>query len=157
MLLGCCLFERSVSALLVQKGNLLFTDSNSQTPVSSLRSLLFSLLALLPEESSPRVIVVKPDLPAPTPVRPNGTKPRQSSPPYDPSILFILEFAATLALRDAETVDALGKDVAGALEGVIRDAAHVHTIVVSRAVYYLLRLLRASNVGLRASGLEQSS
>jgi golgi-specific brefeldin A-resistance guanine nucleotide exchange factor 1 len=118
-----------------------------------LKSLLFSLLTVLPEETSPRVIVVKPDLPTPAPVRPNGTKSRQAIPAYDPSVLFVLEFAAGLALRDAETVEAMGKDVGDALTGVVRDAVNFHPIVVSRALYYLLNLLLKSNVSCRLSVL----
>ncbi len=65
---------------------------------------------------------------------------------YDPTVAFVLELATVLALRDAETVEALAKEVADALQTVIRDSAHVHSVVIGRAAYYLLRLLLASNV-----------
>ncbi|EON60989.1 hypothetical protein W97_00199 [Coniosporium apollinis CBS 100218] len=117
----------------------------SRMPIDSLKSLLSSLLSQIPEVSSPRVIVVKPDLPAPSPRRPNGTKARPNGPVYEPSVAFVLELATVLALRDAETVEALGKEVADALQTVIRDSAHVHSVIISRAAYYLLRLLLASN------------
>lgn len=119
----------------------------SNLPVHSLKALLRALLAQIPEDTSPRVIVVKPEIPSTSsPVRPNGNKARPNRPAYDPSIVFVLELATILALRDKETVEELGKDVADALQTVIRDAANVHPVVVSRAVYYLLSLLRASNV-----------
>lgn len=111
----------------------------------SLKSLIASLIAQIPESSSPRVIVVKPEIPAPSPLRPNGTRPQSKKPVYDPCLVYILELATVLALRDAETVEHLGQQVAGALQTVIRDAAHVHPVVLSRAVYYLLLLLKASN------------
>ena len=111
----------------------------------SLKSLIASLIAQIPESSSPRVIVVKPEIPAPSPLRPNGTRPQSKKPVYDPCLVYILEMATVLALRDIETIEQLGQQVANALQTVIRDAAHVHSVVLSRSVYYLLLLLKASN------------
>ena len=111
----------------------------------SLKSLIASLIAQIPESSSPRVIVVKPEIPAPSPLRPNGTRSQAKKPVYDPCLVYVLELATVLALRDTETVEQLGQQVASALQTVIRDTAHVHSIVMSRAVHYLLLLLRASN------------
>jgi brefeldin A-resistance guanine nucleotide exchange factor 1 len=51
-----------------------------------------------------------------------------------------------LAVRDEETVKELAKDVADALATVIRNASNLHPVVIARAVYYLLVLLKASNV-----------
>lgn len=116
----------------------------SRTPIEALQSLLDSLLAQIPEDSSPRVITVKPDLPAPSPLRPNGSKARTQGSQYDPSLVFALELATIVALRDAETVEKLGKSVADALQTVLRDN-NVHPVVLSRTVYYLLKLLRGSN------------
>lgn len=115
--------------------------------MDSLKALLRALLAQIPEDASPRVIVVKSDAP-PTnsPARGNGSKTRSNQPAYDPAVVFVLELSTILALRDRETVEELGKDVADALQTVIRDAANIHPVVVSRSVYYLLTLLRASNV-----------
>jgi brefeldin A-resistance guanine nucleotide exchange factor 1 len=48
-------------------------------------------------------------------------------------------------MRDAETVEALGKDLANALQSVIRNASNYHDVVISRVTYYLLSLLRASD------------
>jgi brefeldin A-resistance guanine nucleotide exchange factor 1 len=118
----------------------------SQLPVESLRSLLMSLLAQIPEDGSPRVIVVKPELPNTTTPRPNGSKSKLNRPTYDPSLVFVLELATVLALRDEETVRELAKDVIDSLTSVIRDASKLHPVVVARSVYYLLSLLEASNV-----------
>ncbi|KAK5165588.1 GDP/GTP exchange factor for ARF [Saxophila tyrrhenica] len=118
----------------------------SELPVESLKSLTMSLLAHLPEHDSPRVIAVKPELPAPTPLRANGTKSAGSEAPvYDPAVVYVLELATILALRDEETITALGSDVAGALQAVIADADRLHPVALSRTVFYLLALLRASN------------
>ena len=112
-------------------------------PIEALRSIVDSLLAQLPEEESPRVIVVKPDLPPPSPARP---LPRTNTPAYDPAVVFVLELSTLLCLRDEETVHDLGMDVAETLRRIVRNSANVHYIVISRAVYYLLRLLHASQV-----------
>jgi brefeldin A-resistance guanine nucleotide exchange factor 1 len=118
----------------------------SQLPLDSLRSLLMSLLEQIPEDGSPRVIAVKPEIPSVTSPRPNGNKVKLNRPIYDPSLVFVLELATMLALRDEETVAELAKDVADALASVIRDASKLHHVIVARSVYYLLSLLKASNV-----------
>ncbi|RMZ34859.1 hypothetical protein D0859_01016 [Hortaea werneckii] len=119
----------------------------SELPVGSLESLTMSLLSHLPENESPRVISVKPELPAPTPLRGNGTKLSQNAdqPVYDPAVVYVLELATILALRDEETITSLGSDVADALQAVTRDADRLHPVALSRTVFYLLSLLRASN------------
>lgn len=104
-----------------------------------------SLLSHVPEDTSPRVIVVKPEMPAPSPLRPNGMKAQHETPVYDPALVYVLELATILALRDEETISALGADAADALQVVIRDAERLHHVTTSRAVFYLLSLLRASN------------
>jgi brefeldin A-resistance guanine nucleotide exchange factor 1 len=118
----------------------------SQLPLESLRSLLMSLLEQIPEDGSPRVIVVKSELPSTTSPRSNENKPKLNRPIYDPSLVFVLELATMLALRDEETVEELAKDVADALASVIRDASKLHPVVIARSAYYLLSLLKASNV-----------
>ena len=118
----------------------------SELPVGSLKSLTLSLLAHLPEHDSPRVIAVKPEIPAPTPVRPNGTKSTGlDRPMYDPAVVYVLELATILALRDEETITVLGSEVADALQAVIGDSDRLHPVALSRTVFYLLALLRASN------------
>ncbi|KAF2744238.1 Sec7-domain-containing protein [Sporormia fimetaria CBS 119925] len=117
----------------------------SQLPVESLRSLLMSLLDHLPEDDSPRVMVVKPELPNSPTSRTNGSKAKLNRPVYDPALVFVLELATVLALRDNETVQELAKEVIDALDTVIRDAPRLHPVVIARSVYYQLSLLKASN------------
>lgn len=117
----------------------------SQLPVEALRSLLMSLLEHIPEDGSPRVIAVKPEIPGASP-RQNGSRMKGKGPVYDPSLVFVLELATVLALRDEETVKELAKDVTDALSSVIHDTTKHHALVVARSVYYLLSLLKASNV-----------
>ncbi|EMC91775.1 hypothetical protein BAUCODRAFT_79330 [Baudoinia panamericana UAMH 10762] len=119
----------------------------SELPVESLKSLTMSLLSHLPESESPPFITVKSEMSAPTPVRANGMKGGQSAEPpvYRPAVVYVLELATILALRDEETIAALGADVADALQSAIRDAERLHPVALSRTVFYLLALLRASN------------
>lgn len=114
-------------------------------PIPSLRSFIPVLLQHVPEESSPR-ITVKPDMPAPSPVRPNGHRAKHSGASYNPTVVYVLELATMLVTRDADTVRELGKNVADVLQSMIRQARDVHPAVISRALYYLLKLLGASNV-----------
>lgn len=93
-------------------------------------------------------MIVKPDLPAPTPIRPNGQKAKPVGLAYDPSLVFVLELTTILVARDADTVTSLGKELASALQNVVRDSSHVHPVTLSRAVYYLLSFLRASHVSI---------
>lgn len=115
----------------------------SELSVETLKALTSALLSHLPEADSPRVMAVKPELPSP--VRTNGTKPVTEAPIYDPAMVYVLELATILALRDEETITTLGADVANALQTVIRDADRLHSVALSRTVSYLLTLLRASN------------
>lgn len=117
-------------------------------PTPSLKCLVQALLEQLPEESSPVVIVVKPDRPTPVRIKTNGHQTDSRGPLYDPSTVFILELATILAMRDNDSASAVGEAVADALQNVIRNSANVHPLVVSRAVLYLLHLLKASQVGM---------
>jgi golgi-specific brefeldin A-resistance guanine nucleotide exchange factor 1 len=94
--------------------------------------------------------VVKPELP-PTSPRTSGRR-KANAPVYDPTLVFVLELATVLALKDEESVRELGKDVAGALQSVIRNASNLHFVAISRVVYYLLSLLRESGVSQTLSG-----
>lgn len=114
-------------------------------PSESLVDLVNALLEQLPEQSSPVVIVVKPDRPPPAPARPNGQR-ANPGPQYDPALVFVLELATIVAMRDAETIVAVGKLVSDTLYNVVRNAVKVHPLVLTRAVYYLLHLLNASQV-----------
>lgn len=124
---------------------MLANNSHSALPVDSLKAVIDTLLSQIPEDSSPSVITVKPDLP-PTSPRTSGTRRKANAPVYDPTMVFVLELATILTLKDEETVRELGKDVASALESVIRNASNVHYVAISRVVYYLLTLLRSSDV-----------
>ncbi|KAK4617730.1 hypothetical protein CLAFUW4_12238 [Fulvia fulva] len=117
----------------------------NELPVESLKSLTMSLLSHLPENESPRVISVKQDLPAPAPVRANGTKSTAELPVYNPAVVYILELVTILAMRDDDTIKALVPDVAEALQTVVKDADRVHPVALSRTVFYLLTLLKVSN------------
>ena len=113
-------------------------------PPFSLKNLVHALLEELPQESSPVVIVVKPNRPTPAPVKINGHRTDSRGPVYDPSVVFILELATILAMRDEDSIAIVGEAVADVLQNVIRNAANIHPLVVSRAVFYLLHLLHAS-------------
>ena len=117
-------------------------------PTRSLQALVSALLEQLPEKSSPVVITVKPERPSPSSPRTNGHRTIHQGPIYDPAVVFVLELATVLAMRDAESIATMGQAVADALHTVVRDAANVHPLVLSRAVYYLLHLLNASQVSL---------
>ena len=58
----------------------------------------------------------------------------------------MLELATILAMRDPETIAVVGKLVSDALYNTVRNAANVHPLVLTRAIYYLLHLLNASQV-----------
>lgn len=65
---------------------------------------------------------------------------------YNPSAVYVLELASMLAIRDENSALAVGRDVAEALQDVVRNAPNLHPMIVSRAVFYLLHLLEASYV-----------
>lgn len=115
-------------------------------PVKALKPLVEALLAQIPDDPSAIVISVKSetDISAPT----NGQKSANSEPVYDPAMVYLLELCTVLALRDKETVTALGADVAEALQNVMRHAGSYHSIMISRTMFYLLHLLHASYVSL---------
>lgn len=104
-----------------------------------------TLLDQIPEDNGTGVVIsVKADnIPAASPA--SGPK-SQSSPTYDPALVYVLEYCTVLALRDEKTVELLGKRVVEALQSVLRNATHYHPILVSRTTFYLFRLLKASYV-----------
>lgn len=122
----------------------------SHTPVESLRPLVRALLDQLPDDPSAVVISVKVENSAsPT----NGQKNVDKGPVYDPSVIYVLELCTVLALRDTESTLAFGKDVAEALQNVIRNGSSYHSVVISRTLFYLLQLLYASYVSALSSGI----
>jgi brefeldin A-resistance guanine nucleotide exchange factor 1 len=114
----------------------------SELPVESLKTLTLALLAQLPQQDSPPLTTVKPENHAPQ--GRNGSKGGVEQPVYNPAVVYVLELATILALRDEVTITTLGADVADALQSVVRDAERLHPIALSRTVFYLLSLLRAS-------------
>ncbi|KAJ6144511.1 hypothetical protein N7470_008406 [Penicillium chermesinum] len=68
-----------------------------------------------------------------------------NQPKYDPSMIFVLELATVLTLRDEGTLEVLGERLATTLQTLIRDAKNLHPLTVSRIVSYLLNLLRLSH------------
>jgi brefeldin A-resistance guanine nucleotide exchange factor 1 len=112
-------------------------------PVDSLKHLVQALLAQLPEDpSSIEFIASERDTPSPI----NGQSAKSTGPLYDPAMVYLLELCTVLALRDQETVVALGGDVAEALQNVLRHSASYHFIMISRTLFYQLHLLHASYV-----------
>lgn len=70
-----------------------------------------------------------------------------STPAYDPAPVYVLELCTVLALRDAASVQLVGKRVVDALQEMLRDVTRFHPILIGRATFYLFKLLRASYVG----------
>ncbi|KAF9889422.1 GDP/GTP exchange factor for ARF [Aspergillus nanangensis] len=112
-------------------------------PASSVKRVVEALLDLLPEESAPAVIVVKPERPTPSRLA-NGRVDAEKS-RYDPGMVYLLELATILTLRDRETLEYLGERLLNSLQAFIRDAKNLHTLALSRVVYYLFNLLRLSH------------
>jgi brefeldin A-resistance guanine nucleotide exchange factor 1 len=110
-------------------------------PAESLKPLTQALLLQIPDDPSSIVITVKSENEAPSPS--SGHTP-SNGPVYDPAMVYLLELCTVLALRDNQTINTLGGDVAEALQNVMRNASSYHTIVVSRTMFYLLHLLHAS-------------
>ena len=113
-------------------------------PVDGLKPLVYALLSQLPDDPTSVVISVKSESDNNAPI--NGQRAPSNGPVYDPSMVYLLELCTVLALRDDETITALGADVAEALQNVIRNSSSWHYIMTSRTIYYLLNLLHASYV-----------
>ncbi|KAJ2904473.1 hypothetical protein MKZ38_008004 [Zalerion maritima] len=115
----------------------------SSLPVEDLELLVVELLDQIPEDQGQTFITVRADnMPNPPPA--NGHKQPGNHPAYDPSLVYILEFCTVMALRDAETIQALSKPIVGALQQVLRDSKNYHSLVVSRATFYNFKILQAS-------------
>jgi golgi-specific brefeldin A-resistance guanine nucleotide exchange factor 1 len=113
-------------------------------PPKLISPLVNLILSQLPDDSSP-IVIVKPDRPPPSP-QPNGHGPARTGPTYNPGMVFLLEFATTMVLRDKSTVAAAGESLSACLQNLVRDAVNLHPLVALRVVHYLLRLLQASYV-----------
>ncbi|KAL5051851.1 hypothetical protein BDW71DRAFT_1418 [Aspergillus fruticulosus] len=111
--------------------------------LETVMKIVESLLAQLPEESAPAVIVVKPERPLPS-TRANARL-DTSRGQYEPGMMYLLELAAILTLRDQQTIGSLGEGLLASLQGFIRDARNLHSLALSRVTIYLLNLLRLSH------------
>ncbi|KAF3483496.1 Sec7 domain-containing protein [Arthroderma uncinatum] len=120
----------------------LFTNLRNM-PLDSVVLFVESLLAELPD-SGAAVIVVKSERPVPNLQRSESSKTDKNKPAYKPGVLYILELATVLTLRDKATIERLGDQLTVALQDIVRDAKNIHHLTLSRAVYYLLTLLRHS-------------
>lgn len=119
-------------------------DFKRNMAVESLKPLIQALLEQLPDDPSSIVISVKSETDTSVPT--NGQILTSSGPLYDPAMVYLLELCTVLALRDNETIMALGAEVAEALQNVMRNATSYHSVMISRTVFYLLHLLHASYV-----------
>lgn len=117
-------------------------ENISKLPAKNLETLIEALLDELPDDESSSVpaITVRPDTIPSSP----GAKPTRKQSSYDPSVTYILEFCTNLALRDAETVELLGKQVSEALQAILREPSRHHAILVSRVAFYQFSILKAS-------------
>ena len=114
-----------------------------ELPVGTTESLVAALLSQVPEEPVTDDASEKDNAAVSIPT--NGHKLNQpQGPQYDPALVYLLELSTVLAMRDANSVDALGKQVAGALQSVLRDSHSYHPTIVGRVVFYLFSLLEKS-------------
>lgn len=111
---------------------------------AALDPLVNSLLSQLPnlddDDDDENVVILEPQYSPSL----NGSNVNKG-PKYDPAVVYVLEFATSLVLRDESTVLAHGKILAQTLTGIIRNSPRAHNIVVSRVIYYLFSLLQASH------------
>ncbi|KND91435.1 Uncharacterized protein TOPH_04206 [Tolypocladium ophioglossoides CBS 100239] len=108
----------------------------------SATELVQALLDQIPEDDHATVISVKQDSVVVPPT--NGQSPATALPKYDPSAAYILEICTILAVRDAASVEGMGKQVFDTLQRLLRDSAHWHPITVSRATFYAFMTLKHS-------------
>ncbi|TDZ17365.1 Uncharacterized protein Cob_v009713 [Colletotrichum orbiculare MAFF 240422] len=114
----------------------------SKLAAESLEPLVDALLNALPEDHASTVMTVKSDSMPASVI--NGQDQARENTPYDPAVAYLLEFCTVIALREQDTVRLFGKRVIEALQAMLRNAARFHPIIVSRAAFYLLKLLGVS-------------
>lgn len=119
---------------------------DSRLSAESTKVIVQELLCHLPPTSSPAVITVKSDsgLSSSAVASVLGLSSTPSN--YDPKTVYILELSVMIAIQSENSGVAVEKDVAEALQGILRDANTVHPLLTSRAVFYLLLLLNHSHV-----------
>jgi hypothetical protein len=69
----------------------------------------------------------------------NGQEP-VSKVAYDPSLVFLLEVATSLVIRDKESMNVLSSELATYCTEILRQRKHLHPILVERTLTYLLAL-----------------
>lgn len=60
--------------------------------------------------------------------------------PYDPSMLFLLEVATSLAIRNEESMRDLSAEVSEYCNEILRQRKHLHRILVERTLIYLMAI-----------------
>lgn len=73
----------------------------------------------------------------------HGPEPQDK--PYDPSMVFLLEMATSLAIRDVESMRDLSAEVAGYCTEILRQRKHLHPILVERTLIYLMALKKCGH------------
>ena len=68
----------------------------------------------------------------------NGVESQEK--PYDPSMLFLLEMATCLAIRDADSMRNLSPELSGYCTEILRQRKHLHPIFVERTLTFLMVL-----------------
>ncbi|KAL2761235.1 hypothetical protein ACRALDRAFT_1059151 [Sodiomyces alcalophilus JCM 7366] len=101
--------------------------------------LVEALLATMPGQQNTTMIPLEPDTVPATPLRD-----LEGLHSYNPALLFAVEFATSLALRDDDTISSFAPKVIEVIQVILRDANQHHVMTISRATFYLLCLLRAS-------------
>ena len=59
---------------------------------------------------------------------------------HDPSMLFVLELAVSLAIRDEQSMKALSSEVANHCIEILRQRKQFHPILIERTITYVLAL-----------------
>ena len=111
-------------------------------PTEVTKVVVSALLSQLPEQSSP-LLVAKADRPAPATTRAENRQAlRTGGIAYNPSTVFLLEFATILTVRDQDAVAAAGESLTASLQTVVRNGSNLHPLTSLRVVHYLLVLLQ---------------
>ncbi|KKY18687.1 putative sec7 domain protein [Phaeomoniella chlamydospora] len=107
----------------------------------SIRHVVIALLSQLPEESTP-IVTVKPERPTHG-SRAGTQKVSTTGPAYAPNVVYLLEFATVLAMKNKDTMELVGEEVTATLQNTVRDSSNLHPLVISRVVHYLLSFMKA--------------
>ena len=75
----------------------------------------------------------------------NGGQETSSDKTYDPSMLFLLELATALAMRDRESMQELSAEVIGYCLEILRQRKLLHPIFIQRTLIYLLAMKKRAH------------